>query len=355
VAQGGLAGKKLLIIPHFMGMSLSDATCAAIKQFVARGGLVVADLIPAICDEHGKLRAKGGLDDLFGVSHNGFEYGQRAADYLVGVTRPDPLVVQNGWWIGEWFEKSLQVTDGTALGKHWFLDIPAFVTKKTGQGETLLMNFLQSTTVKRNGQPEDDDLKMVQVLLRAAGVNAPVDVVDSAGVSLLKNYEINTLKDGPIDYLGLYCETTPENPDQMTVVFPDARETYEVRAGKYLGRVKEAPVPIKAYGAALFARLDYTVSGLTVTAGDAARGGTVPLAVKVACKGTNQPGRHVVRLEVMAPDGKRSFFYTQNVNTKDGGWRGNLHTALNDQAGTWTVKAREVLSGITATAQFRLK
>ena len=355
VGQGGLAGKKLLVIPHFMGMSLSDATCAAIRQFVADGGLVVADLIPALCDEHGRLREKGGLDDLFGVSHSGFEYGQRAGNYLVGITKDDPLVYRNGWWIGEWFEKDLKVTDGTQLGNHWFLDIPAFVTKKTGKGQALLLNFLQSATVKRNGQPEDDDLQMMQMLLRAAGITPPVDVTDAAGVSLLKNYETNVLKDGPIDYYGVYCETSPDNPEQMVVVFPEARETYDVRAGKYLGRVKQAACPLKAFGAALFARLDYTVSGLTVTAGSAARGETVPLALKVAVKGTSQPGRHVVRLEVLAPDGKQSLFYTQNVDTKNGSWQGEIHTALNDQPGTWTVRAREVISGLTATTTFRLR
>jgi len=196
---------------------------------------------------------------------------------------------------------------------------------------------------------------MVQQFLRAAGITPPVDLVDNAGVSLIKNYELNTLKDGPVDYVGIYCQTTPENPEQMTVVFPEARETYDVRAGKYLGRVKQAALPLKAFGAALFARLDYTVSGLTVTAGDAARGSAVSLAVKLAFKGTSQPGRHVVRLEVLAPDGTKSFFYTQNVNTRNGGWQGEIHTALNDQSGAWTVKAREVLSGTTATTTFRLK
>jgi hypothetical protein len=354
VAQGALSGKKLLIIPQFMGMSLSDATCAAIKQFVAGGGLVVADLCPAVCDEHGKLRAHSGLDDLFGVSHDGFAYGQRAPDYLVGIDKPDPLVFQRGWWIGAWYEKTLKVTDGNQLGSHVFLDVPAFVTKKTGQGQALLLNFLQTSTVRRNGQPEDDDLKMMDVILRAAGVKPPVDLVDKAGVSLLKNYEVNVLKDGPIEYTGVYCETSPDNPEEMTVVFPDARATYDVRAGKYLGRVDHAAVPLKAYGAALFARLNYTVRTLTIGAGDAARGGAVPLAVRLAFTGTTQPGRHVVRLEIIAPDGQPSFFYTQNVNTKQGAWRGEIHTALNDQPGTWTVKGREILSGITATAQFRL-
>ncbi len=355
VVAGALAGKKILFLPHFMAMAISDATCAAIRQFVADGGTVIADLAPAICNEHGKLRDKGGLDDLFGVTRGEFKYDQRYPDYLVGVTETHPLVVRNGWYIGQWFERNLQVTDGTALGKHWFLDIPAFVAKKTGKGQALLMNFLQTTQVKRNGQPEDDDLKMVQQFLQVAGVTPPMDMTDAAGVSLLKKYETNVLRDGPIAYYGVYCEDSPEQPEQMVAVFPEARETYDVRAGKYLGRVKEAPCPIKAYGAALFARLDYTVTGLTVTARDASRGDAVSLAVKVAFKGTNQPGRHVVRLEVIAPDGKRNFFYSQNVDTKNGAWQGEIRTALNDPTGTWTIKAREVISGTTATTQFRLK
>jgi hypothetical protein len=360
VEQGALAGKKLLIIPEFMGMSLSDATCAAIRQFVENGGLVVADLCPAVCDEHGKLREvaghlRGGLDDLFGVTHDRFAFVQRAQDYLVGITKNDPLVDNNGWWIGEWFEKTLKVTDGTALGKHWFLDIPAFVVKQTGKGQTLLMNFLQSATVKRNGQPEEDDLKMVQLFLRAAGITPPVDLVDNAGVSLLKDYEVNVLRDGPIEYTGVYCVTSPDNPEDVSVVFADARDTYDVRAGKYLGRVKQAAIPIKAYGAALFARLDYQVAGLTVTAGEAARGSAVPVAVKLTFRGTDHPGRHVVRLEVIAPDGQSDFFYTRNVNVENRAWRSEIHTAFNDQPGEWTIKAREVLSGATATAQFQLK
>ncbi len=355
VVQGELAGKKLLILPHFMAMALSDATCAAIKQFVADGGTVVADLAPAICDEHGKLRDQGGLDDLFGVTRTEFAYDQRYPDYLVGVTGTSPLVPQNAWYIGEWLEKGLQVTDGTALGKHSFLDIPAFVTKQTGQGQALLMNFLQTNTVRRNGEPEDDDLKMVQAFLRAAGLTPPVDITDAAGVSFLKNYETNILQDGPVQYVGVYCEKSPDNVEQMVVVFPDERETYDVRAGKYLGRVKRAPMPLKAFEAALFARLDYQVSDLTVTAADAARGRALPVTVKLSFKGTNQPGRHVVRLAVVAPDGKESVLYSQNVNTRNGTWRGRIHTALNDQPGTWTVKAREILSGATATAQFRLR
>jgi len=355
VAEGALAGKKLLIIPLFMGMALSDPTCAAIKQFVADGGLVVADMSPAVCDEHGRLRETGGLDDLFGVTRTAFAFEQRYPDYLVGITNPDPLVPKEGWWIGQWYEKNLQVTDGTALGKHWFVDVPAFILKKTGKGQALLMNFLQTTTVKRNGEPEDDELKLMQRLLLAAGIRPPVDITDQAGISLLKNYEVNVLRDGDIEYVGVYCNTSPDEPDDTVIVFPEARDTYDLRAGKYLGRIKEARLPLRAYGAALFARLDYQVAAVSVKAADTPRGGAVPVTVALICRGTSRPGRHVVRLEILAPDGAPHPFYTQNVNTQGGQWRGQIHTALNDPAGTWTIRAREVMSGQTAGTRFQLR
>ena len=354
-AQGALRGKRLLVIPQFMGMALSDATCAAIKEFVAQGGVVVADMCPGICDEHGRPREKGACDDLFGVTRNGFAYEQRYPDYLVGITKPGPLVPKDGWWIGQWYEKDLKVTDGTALGKHWFVDVPALITKKTGQGQSLLLNFLQTATVKRNGEPEDDELKLMQRLLTAARIRPPAEINDAAGASVLKNYEVNVLRDGGVQYVGAYCNTTPEDAENVVIEFPEARETYDLRAGKHLGRVKQARLPLRAYGAALFARLDYQVSDLSAKAEYDARGSAVPVLIDLACTGKSTPERHVVRLQVLSPDGKRNDFYTQNVDVWNGHWRGVIATALNDPRGTWTIQAREIMSGKTATATFQLR
>jgi hypothetical protein len=353
VAQGMLKGKKLLIIPHFTGAALSDATCAAIKQFVADGGTVVADLAPAVFDEHGKLRAQGGLDDLFGITHDNFAFGQRTADYLVGVTKDDQLVPPSGWYIGEWFEKSLKVTDGKALGNHWFLNIPAMVVKQTGKGQALLLNFLHTSTVRRNSEPEDDDLKLMERILRVSGVRPQAQIETDYGAQL-RHCEINTLRDGALDYVGVYAHSTPdEDPAKVVIHFPTARETYDVRNGNYLGKVDTAPLPLRAQEAALFARLDYRITGVAVTAGSATRGGAVPITVTVT--GSGPLSRHIINLTVTDPSGARHPFYSQNVEAQGGRYAGNIFTALNDPAGAWIITAREVISGKTATATFRLR
>lgn len=59
---------RVLILPRTLAMS--DAEARAIRTFVANGGLLITDYLPAIFDEHGKGRERGALDDVFGVERD---------------------------------------------------------------------------------------------------------------------------------------------------------------------------------------------------------------------------------------------------------------------------------------------
>lgn len=61
-------GVKVLVLNR--ALCLSDKEAEAIKKFAAAGGTVIADHMCGIFDEHGKARATGVLDDLFGVKHD---------------------------------------------------------------------------------------------------------------------------------------------------------------------------------------------------------------------------------------------------------------------------------------------
>jgi Beta-galactosidase len=63
LAQGGLRGIRLLILPHAIALSARDA--AAIRHFAAAGGQVVADVVPGGFDGHGRQRAASPLAPLF--------------------------------------------------------------------------------------------------------------------------------------------------------------------------------------------------------------------------------------------------------------------------------------------------
>lgn len=352
VGAGHLKDVKFLIIPHLMGMALSDETCRAIEAFVKDGGLVMADLAPAVCDEHGTPRERGGLNDLFGITREHLAYTHGEGDYTIRTTVKDPLVPENAWFTANWFEKEVRATEGTALGRQWFVDAPAFISKDSGKGRAILLNMLLPSIVPRKGELDRYEVELMDRLIQVAGIKPWATIETRAGISLQQNYEVNRFKDDGTEYIGIYCSKSPENPGSVVVRFSDARHTYDVRRGQYLGVVDVAPVPIRGFDGALFARCDDRIEGIAIRTADAAPGEKVNVRVKLNGAVT---GRQVVRLEVTEPNGKRNFFYTRNVDLQDGQFRGSIHTALNDAQGKWTVRARDVISGMDTEATFRLE
>ncbi len=75
-----LAAFQTLILPNLA--ALSDAQCAQLRQFVARGGGLVATFETSLHDEGGGRRADFGLADLFGVSYKARAEGPMHNAYL---------------------------------------------------------------------------------------------------------------------------------------------------------------------------------------------------------------------------------------------------------------------------------
>ena len=71
---------KLLILAD--AAALSDAQCAAIRAYVARGGSVLATFATSLYDELGRRRGDFGLADVFGVSFGGRIDGPMQNSYL---------------------------------------------------------------------------------------------------------------------------------------------------------------------------------------------------------------------------------------------------------------------------------
>ncbi|MDO8543348.1 MAG: beta-galactosidase trimerization domain-containing protein, partial [Opitutaceae bacterium] len=75
-----LAAFTTLILPNIA--ALSDAQCAQLRAFVARGGGIVATYETSLYDEWGVKRKDFGLADLFGVSFAGKNEGPMRNAYL---------------------------------------------------------------------------------------------------------------------------------------------------------------------------------------------------------------------------------------------------------------------------------
>src|SRR5262249_3997953 len=82
---------QTLLLPHAIALAASEAI--EIRDFVARGGVVIADGEPGTFDEHGRGLAKPTLSDLFtaAASRSGvsFRFGKGKAVYLASANGHD--------------------------------------------------------------------------------------------------------------------------------------------------------------------------------------------------------------------------------------------------------------------------
>ncbi len=87
---------RMLILPNSQAMS--PAEVKSVRNFVARGGVLVADHMPAIADGHGKFLEKSQLEDIFGSFErlHAKTYGNGMAIYLDDYLAMVPLQVMNG-------------------------------------------------------------------------------------------------------------------------------------------------------------------------------------------------------------------------------------------------------------------
>lgn len=354
LASGGLAGKQLLIITRQMGVALAPETLRAIERFVRDGGSVLADLAPALCDAHGKPRSSGGLDALFGVHSAGESVVSAGLEFGATVEGQDPLLPQGEWLMDPYYDRSLRLGDGRALGRHVRDNAPAFVVKQTGRGRSLLLNSVLASASPSQNVPGPEQLALVRQLLAGAGV-VPFARVQARSGAPETHCELNRFRDGSNVYLGIYAHADPESdPAEVRVRFEDDRHTYDVRAGRYLGEVRELPLPLRAGEAALFARLDYRLTSLALQPPPRAARGEL-IAVPVLLEASARPGRHVVHVEVRGPGGASLPLYTRNLELAAGRGELQLATALNDPPGRWQIDVREVVSGLTASASVEVQ
>jgi len=370
VRQGKLKNDqfKVLLLPS--AQALSAAEVEQIKQFAANGGTVIADLRPGVTDEHGKPAAKPPLDGLFGVAQAApFAKTSGNLDFAGSAeTSGAGLKLENVLSDG-----AVTAAGGKALAKVG--ETPVLIANASGKGHALLLNLsLQGYTKLPKGAGQEfagwDEgagyRAFLAGLLKTAGVEPVVRVLPDA-----PHVEVSRFRRGGAEYIGIvqslpldpleYTNKTAPAPQPraVTVDFGRSAHLYDVRAGKYLGATQVLKTKLTPGVAQLYALLPYRLSGLQVAAPAQAQAGQA-LTCDVTLQLQGRPESHVVRLQVSGPDGKERPWYARNLMTdqgpaaKPGLARGTLQLALDDTPGTWKVVARDVATGVTGSASFKV-
>ncbi|MFO8079620.1 MAG: beta-galactosidase, partial [Armatimonadota bacterium] len=126
---------------------------------------------------------------------------------------------------------------------------------------------------------------------------------------------------------------------------PAGLHAYDAREHNYLGQVTEASAQMD-HGPAVLVISENEIAGLGIEAEGASLGEAVGYDLSLA-SGSDT----VARVTVIGPDGEERPWYADNVRIADGVASGSFTPALNDPAGTWTIRALDIITGETAEAE----
>ena len=311
VEQGELLkrGYRVLILPR--SSALSAAEVREIRAFVEQGGTLIADGTPGAFDEHSRRLEKPQLDDLFGGGSNG-----PATAHSFG--------------------------RGQAISLH---------------ADTL--NYHQNRLISKEGEV----FQLMRELLGRSGVHPEFTVTDDAGQPVV-GVETHSFRNGAVEIVGLLTnpqlrvdEMGPpqfksnerfEHARKLKVALPREMYVYDVRAAESLGKRKDLNVTLDPYEPRIFAMSAVEIPELETRAPARLRRGECG---EIGFHFDRTPAAtHILHVDVTDPSGKVIDYYSGNIIASQGRAEKLLPLALNDAAGKWQIRVRDLMSGQTKSS-----
>lgn len=375
IERDGLdAGRDRVFVLPF-SLALSEKEAAALRRFAEAGGIVVADGAPGLLDEHASWRARGALDDLFGVEAGPAtrrNLKARAAGPLSVTAEGEAWGLRPADLAGlEALEAGVNASGAVPLLK--IGDAGAVFVRRVGRGGAVYLNRLLDRYPggrrKREAGSGEAERALLRGLLAHLGVE-PAALVRTPGGTPVDHAYVSRYRFGESEVVGVLLApsdvTAREGVDGVTT-YDDARlgpvarheivvhlprETHvaNARTGESYG-VTDAVRVTQREGDALVLGLDATPGRIALEGPRGARRGD-PLSFAITATG---PGERLVRCHVTGPDGAFLPESARNVVVEKGEGTFLLPSALSDAAGSYRVTATDVVTGARAEATVELR
>jgi hypothetical protein len=341
IESNELAKYPMLFLPFTV--AASDELIAKLEAYVESGGLLVGDLRCLRTDEHGKPFADPApLERLFGVRRKSgqIDYGRTKLTFSLadeGIDLAQASIELHG-------REDLSATSATSLASHATGE-PAVLIDRKGKGLTVYLNF---------GLPAYD--VNVRELLRQIAAHADIERLvvaeNPAGGDPPRCYERNTFARGTIKvHAFIRDHRRCEDTDPVRFDFGEFSHVYDMRAKRYIGNVSSVETVVPPGETALYAGLPYRVTSLSVSAARSAKaGGELRIGAQLEAD-AEAIGDHVFHLDLIGPGGESTWHYARNELSPSGRLASVVPLAVNENPGTWTVRVRDVLTGVTGEAK----
>jgi hypothetical protein len=294
VGQGELrsGGWRILVLPHTIALDPREAK--EIRGFVEQGGIIVADGQPGLFDGHGRQADTPLLSEVF---------------------RGPPT----------------RSATSSAFGK----------------GVAVYLSL--------SGARRRDAARRLTDMLDAGGVKPPFPLVRSNGraVSDVETYIFNN---GAVTIVALQRDfvdpSSPDSRESIALLLPWLFNVYDLRARRGLGKTDRLELELGAVEPLVLAFSEQPLAPPFMAGPSNAHLGA---NVRFSIRSDNPAALDIVHLDVIDPNGNAIAHYSGNLVVSRGAAARQLPLALNDKTGVWTIRAGDLISGQTATAELTVE
>jgi hypothetical protein len=324
---------KLLILAR--AEAIGDKEAEVIRQFARQGGTVMADIRPGLYDDHCKPRAKGVLDDLFGIVRTA---GAASKPAKLATTEKAPLPakidklqVDPGVKIAGAKAVNLAVADG----------VPAVIVNPVGKGRAVLLNF-SAASYPKLGVAETPEIAadLFKAILAQAGLTAAMIVTDETG-RRVRDLETIRWCNGNSQIVAFFRHGGKSQPATVDLTNLGPRMVYDLRRRKSLGQVVKAPIEIRPARPAFLALAAQAAPGVKLGLDRAAarRGSIVNVAVSVP----GAEGLRALAIRVRVGD-RRLDWLDRNIVVGREPKTFEIPVAYNDPIGAYEIAAMDLFA-----------
>ena len=190
-------------------------------------------------------------------------------------------------------------------------------------------------------------------ILQAAGVKPLFPLSRSEG-GAVGDVETYIFENGWATIVALQRSHDPpadaSDREEVVLTLPNWLNAYDVRAGRALGQIDRLRLELDPVEPTLVALAAQPLMPPSIVGPASAQlGGNAEFSVAA----DPAAALSIVRLDVIDPQGDVVAHYSGNLLVPQGGTAKLIPLAVNDSAGVWHLRARDLLSGETATTELR--
>lgn len=337
-------GDKLLVLSQIEALSPKQVN--VIRDFVTRGGTVIADFRPGVFNHRLQPQTVGMLDDLFGVRHGKPVPPERRH---VDVDWHHGGLVIHGTIRDQLINPSLKMDGGQPQG--WAGNTPVVVINEVGKGHAILLNIVPHDFPYLNQYDADPTAReLFAALVQTAGCHPPISVADERGHDQ-PDVEVVRWRSGEYEMAALYrphpaADLSLPTREGLVYELREPRVVTNVRTGLSQPRGSRHFTTLRAGEPAflLLSEEEPAAPALKVPA-RVAQGEVLSISVELP-----DATLRCVRLTAARPDGKPAQWFDRVEKVSGRRVTLELEIALNERTGSWTFQVKDAVTGKSQAA-----